>query len=1172
MSLLPRRYAMSSRSASSSPDILGPPGDADFLISSPTKPFAGRQSWMSPANFSLLQTPAKGKRVSLSPAKSAHSIRFDDILLPASPTMKLNGRKVQTSSPSRTQLDGNSSPWRIRVTLEATQDENNRTSPSRKRPRPDTTVTKVPLKGDEGLWEQTPKRRRGRPRKSDSNATPNKGGPGSTPGPKSKRGRPRKVIQELPSDENFEETHEIPLAEPEQRYSPVNLAVEGGSDDEFPDALSAADLSAQPEDTTQYDAVNSSPPRSYIQPEGETLNLNSTTQTQPRNYDNYDNTNIHSPPTRISSPTNRNTDFVTENTIHAGHTPPPPRRIYPTPTSSSLMEEEHTGQGRPRHGFSENFRPSAGRNTNDPTDEHREFDSIMESEGFSMVSLDTLPSAKQHGLASDRKLAKPIRKQSTNGQESGILGRARTFASTIHNEDIPITRVPQPNPASLVNNPALRSSSNSPEQSPDRRQTSGAIQTAAENRLSSPFLPPAQAQLPVLPPTPKKYVPSLTRIIRVGMALAGAFRRQGDRPQGLDSLSSLHRPNAADEDFENPRRRLEDIFSDFGSEMKRELHAAMGFGEALAKRKRVAEQEREIEEQSQQAAGAEVGGNTQTPAEEFRRSQMESMTPQQMRLDTTDSQPLDSVMGRREAEWQREREAVSREIQMANSSKVIVIDSDALTAESSQDHSEGEYKQGLEAEPEPEMEPPVKSERHFESENGAVPGAESGEDQVQESSDGEGYEDIWQQEANDMHSSDFTPRVGLRHVSHRRRKPPSTIPSDEVGTMSPAYWVNENYDVPFLGKSEVRRLREQEVDLSVLLGARDTPNRTRHYHGNSTPQSIISSRYSPVRGPSAKSSRGHGDGSPRVEDRPALSPISEDVPRDDAVDLEKNSLPDPDRDDDASISNLREGSRYNSPPTPGPEKVGGPDTQASWFKRITSLTPAWLKAPKDKLHEQLNNGSNEQWPGEEYIEADQPNFESIGDLRRDIDDNTEHPDAQSTKDTYIDIDYQDSGSIGERTPPRHVQGKRPHGNDHYEATVRYPSLEPEIEEKPAESRRHLALSGYFSDDHYATLRRLYVLAKHRPELFPYHAAPGRADIIGDWIWTSDGRHGVPVTELQFAIVDRFVQQLALADLKAGGAGRIGWTDADLHKRLISIIIGEQIRAERKAREGDGGEL
>lgn len=1080
--------------------------------------------------------------------------------------MKLNGRKVQTSSPSRTQLDGNSSPWRIRVTLEATQDdENSRTSPSRKRPRPDTTVTKVPLKGGEGLWEQTPKRRRGRPRKSDSNATPIKGSPGSTPGPKPKRGRPRKMIQELPSDENFEETHEIPLAEPEQRYSPVNLAVEGESDDEFPDALSAADLSAQREDATQYDAVDSSPPPSYIEPEGETLHQNSTTQTQPRNYDNYDNTNIHSPPTRISSPIDRNTDFVKENTIHAGHTPPPRRRTYPTPTSSSLMEEEHPGQGKPRNGFPETFRPSIGRNTNDPTDEHREFDSIMESEGFSMVSLDTLPSAKQHALASDRKLAKPIRKQSTNGQGSGILGRARTSASTIHNEDIPITRVPQPNPASLVNNPALRSSSNSPEQSPDRRQNSGAIQTAPENRLSSSFLPPAQARSPVLPPAPKKYVPNLARIIRVGMALAGAFRREGHRPQGLNSLSSLQRPDAADEDFENPRRRLEVIFSDLGSEMKRELHAAMGFGEALAKRKREVEQEREREEQSQQAAAAEVGGNTQSPAEEFRRSQMESMTPQQMRLDTTDSQLLDSVMGRREAEWQREREAVSREIQMANSSKVIVIDSDALTAEGSQDHSEDKYKQGLEAEPEPEMESPVKSGRHFESENGAVPGAESGEDQVQESSDGEGYEDIWQQEANDMHSSDFTPRVALRHVSHRRRKPPSTIPSDEVGTMSPAYWVNENYDVPFLGKSEVRRLREQEVDLSVLLGARDTPNRTRYYHGNSTPQSIISGRHSPVRGPTAKSFRGHGDGSPRVEDRPALSPISEDVPRHDAVDLEENNLSDPDRDDNASVSNTREGSHYNSPPTPEPEKVGGPDTQtSSWFKRITSLTPAWLKAPKDELHGQ--------WPGEENIEADHPNFESIGDLRRDIDDNIEHPDAQSTKDTYIEIGYEDSGSIGERTPPRHVQRKRPHDNDHYEATVRYPSLEREIEEKPTESRRHLALSGYFSDNHYATLRRLYVLAKHRPELFPYHPAPGRADIIGDWIWTSDGRHGAPVTELQFAIVDRFVQQLALADLQAGGAGRIGWTDADLHKRLISIIIGEQIRAERKAREGDGGEL
>lgn len=117
--------------------------------------------------------------------------------------------------------------------------------------------------------------------------------------------------------------------------------------------------------------------------------------------------------------------------------------------------------------------------------------------------------------------------------------------------------------------------------------------------------------------------------------------------------------------------------------------------------------------------------------------------------------------------------------------------------------------------------------------------------------------------------------------------------------------------------------------------------------------------------------------------------------------------------------------------------------------------------------------------------------------------------------------------------------------------------------------RPLAVFGYFSDDHYKALRRVYRMAKRDPERFPYYDAPGRAQIIGDWIWTSDGRHGVPITEVQFAIIDRFVHDLSRADVQYGGSGQVDWTEADLHRRLISIIIGEQIREERKAKATRG---
>jgi hypothetical protein len=98
------------------------------------------------------------------------------------------------------------------------------------------------------------------------------------------------------------------------------------------------------------------------------------------------------------------------------------------------------------------------------------------------------------------------------------------------------------------------------------------------------------------------------------------------------------------------------------------------------------------------------------------------------------------------------------------------------------------------------------------------------------------------------------------------------------------------------------------------------------------------------------------------------------------------------------------------------------------------------------------------------------------------------------------------------------------------------------------------------------------MAKRSPERFPYHEAPGRAEIIGDWIWTSDGHHGVPITEVQFAIIDRFVFDLSRADVEYGGSGEVEWTEADLHRRLISIIIGEQIRENQKAKSARGASV
>ncbi|KAJ5103543.1 hypothetical protein N7532_004072 [Penicillium argentinense] len=378
------------RSSSSSPDILGPPGDADYLISSPIKPFTGRQSVYSPAVTARRQTPARGTpakrpRVSLSPAKSAHSIRFDDVLLPGSPTMKLEGRQ-RSLSPLKDQQDGNVSPWRIRVTLEATQDEENQgemqASPSRKRRRPSTVTTKIPLKDDRSpLAEKTPSRPRGRPRKSDTkplNGSPwPAASPGNTPGrpgatPMRKRGRPpkgtpRPSLQEIHVDED--ETTPAPVSqpipsletepEPEQHTSPMDIAPDGateplqrmspvniaGNDGFDSDSLGADDLPIA-DLTGPFQAYgeisNGSANRGYGRATYDTPIIGAS---EHHFLDNEEN--IHSTPSKMPSPT-RERRSSSVRSVREAPVPSAPSstRTYPTPTpTSSLAEEENQARG-----------------------------------------------------------------------------------------------------------------------------------------------------------------------------------------------------------------------------------------------------------------------------------------------------------------------------------------------------------------------------------------------------------------------------------------------------------------------------------------------------------------------------------------------------------------------------------------------------------------------------------------------------------------------------------------------------------------------------------------------------------------------------------------------------------------------------------------------------------
>ncbi|KAF4171919.1 hypothetical protein CNMCM8694_001804 [Aspergillus lentulus] len=1161
---------MFSQSSSSSPDILGPPGDADYLISSPIRPFSGRQSFMSPANFKLLQTPRTGKgkrsRINLSPAKGAHSIRFDDVLLPVSPTRQLNGRQ-RSLSPEKAQADGNLSPWRIRVTLEATQDEEmNQGSPARKRPRPPTATTvKIPLKDAEDHAEQSPKRRRGRPRKSDireQDATPTAGSPGHTPGPagasgqKRKRGRPRKQSlnpdtvegdKQVADSGDHQDTRPVePELEAGQRWSPLNLAGDADSeDDALPEGFMPVDAFPEDNNMGQPDAAawDRSSPRIHNERTYDTPDVTAVDQIYGQNHDEEP----QSTPSKMPSPSRESQGFSPENTLHAGHTPRPPRS-YPSPTSS-LGDDDRAVQVESRAHSSQE--QNTTRPTNDPTEEHREFDSIMESEGFSMVSLDTLPSVKQHGLS--------INSQNGNGALKPFLAR----------EKMANTEKSKRKVSSLNLNPRMDSPDVEVETESRLQATEPqALPVSAEKRQSAPIL--RESPAPAFVPKQRNPLARLARIIRAGVALEGTLRRPYEgapvptpgTPDLREQISSL----------EAPKRRLELLFSDLHPRMRRELRAGLGFAQELAKRRRKTEIER-----ARQTASAEARlmGNARGAA----------TTPQQVLSGTAVKDTPSTEMKRRLEEWQREREAVSREIQMANASQVIVVDSDTTGPPSpeidangnkmgSQSDEEadpgGSHGQELgdyearevydEVRRDQDVDPGESPQHDFEADQA---------EEVYEEEDEEGYEDIWQQEARDHsnishRSSTLHGRenddVEARQESNSSESSPA--PGEPRGIFSPKSWTYDNAKVPFLGHSRVKKLREETVDLSAVLRGEETPRHIRRYYGQSSPEKSAN-------GDSPDQQRsnldfleenaedyGIGDGqgsriylesSPNRasdDDTFQIDPTTRhesEMQRADqmAEEIEDEHIP------TTALADTRSAYKENST-TPAQNREFGGDGQAStWFQKITSLTPGWLKAPVRKSFGPAS-------PGSEEVSEEEPE---------------EEPDVRSANAQTL-LDDQLYPKETHETSRQGLQS--PEQNNAQPDSPMSSAVRPveEVRVETYEPHFPLAVSGYFTDNHYLLLRRLYRLAKRHPERFPYYPAPGRSDIIGDWIWTSDGEHGVRVTETQFAIIDRFVQELARGDLQAGGTGQIGWTEADMHRRLISIIIGERIREEMKAEMGD----
>ena len=385
-----------------------------------------------------------------------------------------------------------------------------------------------------------------------------------------------------------------------------------------------------------------------------------------------------------------------------------PRTIaasYPTPTSS-IQDDFDERQNL----------------TADPAERHEGFDTILESEGFTMIDLESIPSVRHF-------VSPPSEQDRENG------GQVETPANRSNNENS------HSSPPASVKLPPISSSIGQSQLGPRPKAIPPYLTLPeGESELSStvPSSPPVIAPAisastsdsvhpqtrvtpvpyssPRLPSPPRASTalfcahvvqpqrstpPKLARVVKAGIALQGVLS-----PKAVSEKPQARSPILAQG---TPKERLDDLFEGFDSGTRRELRAGLRFGEELAKRQK-ASSPAEIEKNSTKPSSSRqvwrgettvqhtpitLPANTSdmvekrscptsiTTSVEVKRpkcvdstSQAGFITPVEPKSRETSPAYLDTQA--KEREWQLEREAVSRQIRNANAGQVIVIDSDGI--------------------------------------------------------------------------------------------------------------------------------------------------------------------------------------------------------------------------------------------------------------------------------------------------------------------------------------------------------------------------------------------------------------------------------------------------------------------------------------------------------------
>ncbi|KAI8935295.1 hypothetical protein NX059_007883 [Plenodomus lindquistii] len=481
-------------------------------------------------------------------------------------TLEISGMDLDSPAKSmvlNTPRAGGASPWRIKVTVQAEpgSDEENTMSPSVKRVTRTKTTT-VPLKDPDA---QSPvKRPRGRPRKSDTgiaakprrNGTPVKktarsksrdasvGAAGSSAAdvdtdvpPKKRRGRPRKSIQ--PPTEDEETLNIQDLVSDDEMFAnltpvpPANSKATG-SKKTTRFATPKVASSEETADITQHaEAPSDTTPEINL---GERLHGRKGTP--------------HAKKTSLLSETAHDgSDEGSEMLTPSSEEDEPELQVYDpdkqaadeqaNPTPRQIFEEEEETHNIDNYAFDE----GTTRMPDDTT--------VLDSENFSMISVDSLPS--NGGFSS------PPKPEDSQGPTNRSIGTLLDTISGLSSVVPPRTVVQLGSShSSVTSNPTERL----------RSTASPRYSTPVVEDIEQPSEPPA---IQVAPPAiPKAVTPHIDRVVTAGVALQGLVDTNRTTP---DPLQKTH---------DEKRDQLDDLFRGFSEGTRKELHAGLRLGEQLA--------------------------------------------------------------------------------------------------------------------------------------------------------------------------------------------------------------------------------------------------------------------------------------------------------------------------------------------------------------------------------------------------------------------------------------------------------------------------------------------------------------------------------------------------------------------------------------------------------------